>query len=476
MLKMTFSILIIICGLILAQIPPHGNFEVKPYNDKVYKCVKNNKVIWASTSEEILYYSEDYGRTIRDSFNFHTNFSQNIRNAFICSNGNIIVVNDSLIYYSINNGKEFKLATDTVNGKPIRCNYWLSSNSIDEGNNNVIFAEYGNDGPDPDGTMKRYIWRSKNYGVTWEKILSQSHQPNAQYDTSFIRHFHTCHYIAKKNIWLATSGDNNTSIKWFISFDNGDNWMRIGNTFSQDYRTLAVEYAQNNELMWGTDNTTPNSKNAIISINWEQLFNSERILNKLILHDGQVYNFWIYDNQVLFTQRVAPKTNFAPKIYYSNNLGTNWEVVLEWYKTNSVSSAGFENGCGIDDSGRVYIPITSNLVGYPYINGIIITFPERSIISVPEKKITSNSLFDFQNYPNPFNTTTRIKYFIDKDCFVNVRFYNSIGSPLGFNYNKLEKYGEHEINFDGKSLASGVYFCMIKIKDKIKIIKMILIK
>jgi len=81
-----------------------------------------------------------------------------------------------------------------------------------------------------------------------------------------------------------------------------------------------------------------------------------------------------------------------------------------------------------------------------------------------------------QNYPNPFNPETKISYFLPKSGFVNIKVYNALGNEVRTLVNENQEYGNHEVNFDGSNLSSGVYYLQLKADDFQQIIKMILLR
>ena len=82
----------------------------------------------------------------------------------------------------------------------------------------------------------------------------------------------------------------------------------------------------------------------------------------------------------------------------------------------------------------------------------------------------------YQNYPNPFNPTTTIKYELGKKSDVLLTIYNVQGQIVKqFEYNDVTT-GEHEIQWDASSEASGVYFYKLKSDDYSETKKMILLK
>ncbi|MDY0083036.1 MAG: T9SS type A sorting domain-containing protein [Ignavibacteriaceae bacterium] len=68
-----------------------------------------------------------------------------------------------------------------------------------------------------------------------------------------------------------------------------------------------------------------------------------------------------------------------------------------------------------------------------------------------------------QNYPNPFNPTTMIRFALPKQSNVSLKIFNLLGQLVNeILDNKTFDAGYHEIEFDGKQLASGVYLYMIE--------------
>ena len=63
-----------------------------------------------------------------------------------------------------------------------------------------------------------------------------------------------------------------------------------------------------------------------------------------------------------------------------------------------------------------------------------------------------------QNYPNPFNPTTVIEYTIPKDSHVTLKIYDVLGQEVRTLVDEDQQVGRYSVNFNGASLASGVYF------------------
>ncbi|MDX9711514.1 MAG: transposase [Ignavibacteriaceae bacterium] len=81
-----------------------------------------------------------------------------------------------------------------------------------------------------------------------------------------------------------------------------------------------------------------------------------------------------------------------------------------------------------------------------------------------------------QNFPNPFNPSTKIKFQIPKDGFVSLKVYDILGNEITNLVNEEKSRGRYEVNFNGSSLANGVYIYEIQSGDFISSKKMILLK
>jgi hypothetical protein len=94
-------------------------------------------------------------------------------------------------------------------------------------------------------------------------------------------------------------------------------------------------------------------------------------------------------------------------------------------------------------------------------------------------RINSNMPKEFnlsQNYPNPFNPVTKINFAIPKSGFVTLKIYDILGREIKTLVNEVKQPGYYTVDFNGSSLASGVYFYRIVAGNFINVKRMILIK
>lgn len=96
-----------------------------------------------------------------------------------------------------------------------------------------------------------------------------------------------------------------------------------------------------------------------------------------------------------------------------------------------------------------------------------------------EVEIDVNGIYGYelsQNYPNPFNPVTTIRYSVKNEGLVNFEIYNLLGELIASPVNEIKQSGNYELQFDGTSLSSGIYFYKIRAGEYVSIKKMILMK
>lgn len=82
-----------------------------------------------------------------------------------------------------------------------------------------------------------------------------------------------------------------------------------------------------------------------------------------------------------------------------------------------------------------------------------------------------------QNYPNPFNSTTKITINIPEESNVNLTVYDLLGQKIEDIIAGSLREGLYDVDFTGKGLPSGTYFCKLTVNGRpVEIIKMILLR
>jgi hypothetical protein len=82
----------------------------------------------------------------------------------------------------------------------------------------------------------------------------------------------------------------------------------------------------------------------------------------------------------------------------------------------------------------------------------------------------------YQNFPNPFNPKTSIRYSLSENNFVNITIYDILGRVVKTLVNEYKLSGEYLVDYDGSSLASGIYFYKMKTNNYSSIKRLLIIK
>jgi hypothetical protein len=81
-----------------------------------------------------------------------------------------------------------------------------------------------------------------------------------------------------------------------------------------------------------------------------------------------------------------------------------------------------------------------------------------------------------QNYPNPFNPSTRIEYGVPQSSHVTLEVYNVLGEKVATLVDGEQEAGYHQVVFDAKRFASGMYFYRLVTENTALLRKMLLVK
>jgi len=99
-----------------------------------------------------------------------------------------------------------------------------------------------------------------------------------------------------------------------------------------------------------------------------------------------------------------------------------------------------------------------------------------SVVGVQHEENIVNDFQLYQNFPNPFNPTTSILYNLKEESFVTLKVYDVLGKEIETLVNENKAAGQHEIFFNAKNIASGIYFYGLTAGRIHEMKKMILVK
>lgn len=87
----------------------------------------------------------------------------------------------------------------------------------------------------------------------------------------------------------------------------------------------------------------------------------------------------------------------------------------------------------------------------------------------------------YGNHPNPFNGETVLSYFLSKERFAELSIYNVAGQRVSTLVKSKQPPGLHTLTWTGRSdsgepVASGIYFAVLRVGDKLETTKMVLLR
>lgn len=334
------------------------------------------------------------------------------------------------------------------------------------------------DGSENSATNFQELYKSTNYGVSWEFA-------NVRFDNGDFGSFPKFYAVtfcqfgkdyngARDNFvyMYAPETFNNT---WDVQFPGRITLMRVlkENLGSKSLYSFFAGFDGNNNPVW-TENI--NQRMPV----FEDVQNGV-MRTSVSFNDG-------LKRYLLITQQVSRwKSNNghigiyeAPEPWgpWSTVLFANaWDIGLQtgektvyWNFSNKWASAendGFVmvmTGLGEDNWGTIEGKFITGSVGINDIN--------------PENSIDEINLF--QNYPNPFNPITMIRFSINSSAIVEVNIFDALGNKIKEMYNGFVNKNEiKEIKFNAENIASGTYLCEVLIhgvKELRKINKMVLLR
>jgi hypothetical protein len=329
-------------------------------------------------------------------------------------------------------------------------------------------------GPDPLDVM---FARSTNEGVSWSSPVKINDDPG----TNAYQWFGTMSVAPNGRIdvvWLDTrdnSVSNISALYYANSMDGGVTWSQ--NERLSDFFNSHLGWPNQNKMGDYFDMVSDSNG---ASLAWAATFNSEQ----------DVYYSYIGDTTIIPVEFVSFSASVAANV-----------VTLEWATATELNNHGFEIERSFDISNlpdgkagwrkigfREGEGTTTEPQTYSYLDENLST----GIYQYRLKQIDFNGSFEYsdiveveiapsvfslsRNYPNPFNPGTAISYQLPVNSFVTLKVYDVLGNEVATLVNEEKQVGEYEIEFDGSTLTSGIYFYQLQAGSFVETKKMMLMK
>ncbi len=307
----------------------------------------------------------------------------------------------------------------------------------------------------------------------------------------------------------------NSSLQILLAYPNGGEVFRTFNNMNIIWGTgfsgnINIEFSSNNGVSWTSiASNIPSNQNEYIwaipnldSTNQARI----RIFNSANSSQGDTCDqvFTIHKNLTMLGLALNSPPNFT-RINTGANDTTNYK--FDWRKAGfhpsirykwaiqKVGSGGYRyfesNNGGVDTSitiqGR-FLDSLANVFGYTgdsvwctwkvwAYNGYDSSGSNTFIVTIANPNVGINNISQeipsefklFNNYPNPFNPTTRIRFDVPEQSYVNLKVYDYLGREITQLVNEDLTAGSYEVDFNTSELGnlpSGVYFYKIQTNGK----------
>lgn len=420
---------------------------------------------------------------------YEINIGQNriIRDIFFINSYTGWVVGDSTIFKSTNGGINW-IRQDYTYGVA------TCLNSVRFINENTGFAAGGHHTGFYDFYYK-YIFNTTNGGANWYILLNQQGSANSVITKIFPVNQYNIFFTSSGSEWSAASGGINVSTDGGITFPYFYSKGESNSLFCLNSNVAwASAYFWTDYPAWkGYILKTTNG-----GINWIEQY-KDSLYNVTVINSIQ-----FIDQNTGFV--IGMKFNGKTKFFKTTNGGTNWDTILYTHRKYNClffvdQNTGWIGGSYYPDSSCIsyttnaglswtlqkkhYYCEVEKLYFINHLTGWATLYNSSKILKTTNGGITythniSNEIpckyFLFQNYPNPFNPTTSIKYEISKSGNVLVKVFDILGKEITTLVSEKQSPGIYEVNFDGSTLPSGIYFYKLETDDFSDTKRMILLK
>lgn len=279
----------------------------------------------------------------------------------------------------------------------------------------------------------------------------------------------------------------------YVSTNGGDTWSERSNGITQ---TLERSFFtnENEGIAIGSYGEIYRTTNGGLNWTFEQSGT-----------DNTLYSLHTSDNNTIITGRggtILSSTSVVPvELGSFRGEADGRKAVLLWSTSTETNNKGFEiqrrlksvKNLGDDGFQRAgYLPgygTTTQTHNYSFtdenLSSGIYQYRLKQIdldgafkySNITEVNISQPAGYSLdQNYPNPFNPATTIKFSVPEMVKVEMKVFDILGREVATIVNEIKNAGNYQVQFNGNSLASGIYLLRLKAGEFIQTKAMTLMK
>jgi len=475
-----------------SETQPAGDVD---QNWKTTSISANGTIIITGVYEGRLYLSLNGGTNWSEVAPHGESTNNNWKTTCMSSDGTTIVagIEGGRLYISTDSGGTWDETTPEGNASKS----WYTS-AMSEDGSKIIAGVWGGwlhlstDGginwdvldPIPEDDEKNKFWSSVSMSSNGSKVIAGISGERLHFSSDMGAN------------WTETQPAGNDDFSWNTTAMSADGNYILAAIF-EGYAYLSTnsgnswtqqEIGATSIMRWATSSISVDGSKAIIgsSPSGRLYMTTSPLPVELISFTGELIN----DSIVLLKWETATEIN---------NFGFQVQRTKEKVQSeNQWEEIGFVQGHGTTNSPKQYsftdildLTLNPNLTCLDYRLKQIDndgTFAYSKVVTVDLTTITSvedELIYEFaleQNYPNPFNPSTTIKFTIPgvgdenfRPLLTHLIVYDILGREIATLLNKELQPGNYEVNFDGSSLSSGMYFYWIDVGDKYNVVKKMLL-
>lgn len=311
---------------------------------------------------------------------------------------------------------------------------------------------------DPNGAYGEYLEEALNEQGYSDFVLATQKEGRLP-SLEDIRLFQTPHVI-----WM--TGDASVDVLPPAAQDSIIRYLKNGINVILTGQNIAEYLNQENPAFlsdWLGASFIDNSNSKILKGNAEHPIGSQ--INRIGLYASQAAA-----NQVSQDMLLADSSRGAGAALYYGGSTYNAAAVTRVFE--DYGSALFFAGFGME---AVYKSSSTMVTRGELINDIFNWFESPTALK-PIQNITLNA-FDLRpNYPNPFNPSTRIVFDVPHASHLRLSVFDVTGKEVTTLIDRTLSPGRHQVTFQAKDLASGVYFYRLQTKEFTQTRRMLLIR